>query len=310
MQKKKRLQNIVAESRFSLPITALYSILVWLIMDITKKELILPFMLIIVATYLMVELNNRNALIRIYSRIVSCSFLMLTMMANFVLPDYKIGITAVCTIIFYLKLFQAYQDKNSMGTIFYGFTFIGIASIWWIHIIYFVPVFWIVMGAHVMCLNIRTFFASLLGLTLPYWFLLGYVLYIDNFPGLIDHFTSIANLGPFFKFSILGRHEIITFAFTFILMITGMIHFIRKAFNDSIRVRMVFEAFIFLNWVCVAFMIIQPQQFNTLLMMLIINTVPLISHYIALTKTKITNFSFMLMIITILYITAYNLWIP
>ena len=80
----KRTQNKVAESRFTLSVVVAYAIAIWLVSGMLIPQLPLttegirqgawiPFVCFMVSAYLMVELNNSNALIRIYSRTVSCS---------------------------------------------------------------------------------------------------------------------------------------------------------------------------------------------------------------------------------------------
>mgnify|MGYP007070090925 CR=1 FL=1 len=76
-----RIQNKIAENRWLLLWGALLATLVWFLAGlVSHQEMWVPFACTIVATYFMVELNNTNALIRIYSRTVSTAFLLLTTM--------------------------------------------------------------------------------------------------------------------------------------------------------------------------------------------------------------------------------------
>jgi hypothetical protein len=53
-----------------------------------------------------------------------------------------------------------------------------------------------------------------------------------------------------------------------------------------------------------------PQYYDFLLRLLIINTAPLIAHFLTLTNTRITNIAFYVICATALILTAINLWIP
>ena len=79
-----RLQNKIAENRWLLLWGTLWAALVWFLAGlVTHREMWVPFVCTAFATYFMVELNNTNALIRIYSRTVSTAFLLLvTMMVH------------------------------------------------------------------------------------------------------------------------------------------------------------------------------------------------------------------------------------
>lgn len=117
----KRFQNKVAESRISLPITAVYALLVCLGCGFWEQQLWWQFAVLAVSSFLMMELNNANALIRIYSRMVSCSFIAFVVMAKFLLVSLPCGIVQLFFIAFFLFFFKAYQDKRATGTVFYAF---------------------------------------------------------------------------------------------------------------------------------------------------------------------------------------------
>ena len=77
------LQNRISRSRILLPSMGVYAIAVWLLCGLVSDHLWLQFASFVISSYLMVELNNSNALIRIYSRMVSCSFIMMVCISTF-----------------------------------------------------------------------------------------------------------------------------------------------------------------------------------------------------------------------------------
>ena len=124
----KRLQNKIAESRFALPVTAVYALTVWLVMCAINCRGYAELAVFALSAYLMAELNNRNALIRVYSRMVSCTFLALGTMAAPVTGSLPVLAVQLCFIAAYLLLFSSYQDKRAQGKMFYAFAFIGVAG--------------------------------------------------------------------------------------------------------------------------------------------------------------------------------------
>ena len=84
----KRLQNKIAESRMTLSFVSVLGFLICIACGAIGMQLgntvfsnvawWEQVLILAVSTMLMVELNNANSLIRIYSRMVSCSFLLLT----------------------------------------------------------------------------------------------------------------------------------------------------------------------------------------------------------------------------------------
>ena len=143
---KKRIQNRLAESRFAFPVMIIYGIAVWLGAGTVAEGAYLQLAFFVASTLLMMMLNNTNSLIRIYSRMVSCSFVAMTCAATFLFSSLESCATGMCFILFYLSLLRSYQDKRAPGIAFYSFACLGIASLFFVQILYFVPFLWILMA--------------------------------------------------------------------------------------------------------------------------------------------------------------------
>ena len=310
MLRKKRFQNKVAASRFSLPITATLAALVWVAVGLMVGNIWVELAFAIISTLLMVELNNRNALMRTYSRMVSCSFLVLITMATLPNPSLKASIVTMCFIAFYLIIWNGYQDKLSTGWTFYAFFCIGLASTVFIQALYYLPLLWLLMMFFTNSFSIRTFFASLIGVITPYWFSAGYYAYTDNIDGLAAHFVEFVNYHELFDYSQITDHQIVTFAFIIILGLIGMAHFLRTSYADKIRTRMIYESLIMMNFVTLAFLVLQPQHDYELGGIMIVNTAPLIAHFITFTKGKIANISFICILVITVLILLFNVFVP
>ena len=338
MLRKKTFQNKVAASRYSLPITATLATLVWVAVGLLVSNIWVEFAFTAMSTLLMVELNNRNALMRTYSRMVSCSFLALLTMTGLSHPSLKSSIVTMCFIAFYLIIWNCYQDKRSTGWTFYAFACIGLASMVFVQIGYFMPILWIMMMVFTLSFSVKTFFATLVGLIVPYWFAAGYFFYTDNIQGLADHFCEFINYSELFDYSQVTDHQVLDLSFvnfcefinyselfdysqvtdhqvldlSFVILLTiiGSIHFIRTSYGDKIRTRMIYETFIMISVACIIFIVLQPQYIQELGGILIVNTAPLIAHFITFTRGKFTNISFILLLIMLVLIMAYNILVP
>lgn len=304
----KRTQNRIAESRWALPICAAYTLLICLISGLFSEGIWAQLALTAIATLLMVELNNRNSLIRIYSRMVSCSFLVMTMMTPHKIESIDGCIVSMCFVAFYLALCNAYQDKKATGYVLWAFAAIGVASIVWIQILLFIPVLWVLTATNILAMSLRTFVASILGVIMPYWFLSAYYIYIGDIMPIVDHIATIANFEPLFIYKNCSINDFLPLCFIILLAITGSIHFLRTSYKDKIRTRMIYEMFITMTVATIVLIILQPQHANIATHMLIISTAPLIGHFLALTSTKITNIASLTFMAIALVITALNLW--
>ncbi len=305
----KRLQNKVSESKLTLPVVTAYGIAVWLAAGGVQNGWWLQLVAGLAATLLMAELNNANALIRIYSRMVSSSLVVLLCCACFLLPSPgSMLLTALLTAA-YLMLFRTYQDKAAAGWTYYAFLTVGLTTLLFPGLALFVPLLWLLMAWQLQSLSWRTWTASVLALATPYWLWLCYATLTADFEPLAAHFTPPADMlatGTARLFP-LGRPLPMTVIFLTILSLTGTIHFMRKKSADKIFIRQLFGFFIIMDLCALALLIAMPQHSNFLLPVVIVNASPLTGHFIALTQTKVTNAAFIAIALTALGLTVYNL---
>ena len=307
--KGSQLQKIVAESRLTFLVTVLYGLLLCLIGGVIQHQWWIQLACYILATYLMILLNNFHALIRIYSRAITSAFIILSGVACFIFPSLEGCIVTVGLVASLLTLFTTYQNREAAGWIYYTFLILGVASVANIHFLVFIPIYWIMM-IFINSLSLRTFIASLFGLLTPYWIWIAVVLffYKDNLTPFTSLFQPLTEVSFFNAYGSIPLSHYLTYAFLVILAFTGIIHFLRKSYNDKIRTRQFYYSIIFFDIVVLVLLALFPQYYDLLFRPAIILTSPLIGHFIALTRTKITNIAFYLILITALLLTGFNLW--
>ena len=305
---KKFLQNKIAESKLALPLTAAYGVIVWLASGLIGGQWWIQFACFVLAAFLMMELNTIHALIRIYSRMVSCVFIMFLCMICFLFPSIPGAITQVCFIAAMTLLFNSYQDKTATGWTYYSFLMLGVASLAFIHILFYLPILWLVILFQLQSLSWRTWTASLLGIVTPYWFWCCWLGWKEDFTPLFDHFVPLGEFSNPFDLSLLSEHHLITLIFIVLMAFVGTIHYSRKHHDDKIRIRLLYGEFIWMCLITTTFILLQPQHYDVLIRILIINTAPLVGHFLALTHTRQTNIAFFVIIAATLIVTGYNLW--
>ena len=304
----KRLQNRIAESRFTLPVTAVYGTAVWCAGGLIGGQLWMQFACFVASTYIMMELNTNNALIRIYNRMVSCAFIVLASAACFLFGDAGNGAAALCVTASYLMLFRTYQDRASMGYTYYAYLLMGLAGMFCVEALMYIPILWL-LG--IFCLQApswRNFFASLFGLATPYWFASVWFIYQDSLPAALTHFSRLTDIAMPPDYSIMTTSHLITFIYIMVIALTGIVHYLRTSYNDKIRTRMLYQFFIIMCLASAAMLVVMPRHYDFFMRMIIINTSPLIAHFIALTRTRITNIAFYIIAVSALLLTGYNLW--
>ena len=304
-----RLQNKIAENRWLLLWGTLWAALVWFLAGlVTHREMWVHFVCTAFATYFMVELNNTNALIRIYSRTVSTAFLLLVTMMVHEFDNLPTFIIIICFALFYFEAYQTYQNRIAQGRIFYAFLAVSVASFFWVQALYFVPVLWIIVISKLQSMTFRSFIASLLALITPYWFYVAYCLYVKDIDVFLNHFAPLGQFGEIADISSWSQSQLITVSYLAVVSIISIIHFLRNRQADRIRTQMLYETFIIVDLLAWTFLILQPQHIDFLIGIIIVSTSPLIAHFIALTHTLWTNIITQLLILSLFAITTYNLW--
>lgn len=305
-----RLQNKIAGSRTSLPVALIYGTVVWLLAGLVQERLLVQYGCFILSVLLIMKMNNKNLLIRIFSRSVSVTFIFLFCAAIFLFHSWKGGIAQVCTIASLLLLYDCYQDDTTIGLSYYIFLLLGIGSLFDLQVFFYVPVFWIMMKIIVYSLSWRTFLTSLLGLITPYWLLAGWAMF--HYRGLfitrLTEFVIPDSITFSYGFDSIPPLQMAFIIFTVFLFIISSIHFIQKSYLDKIRVRQLYYSFMLLALYSILLIFLLPENEGLAVRMLIVTTSPLFGHFTALTNTKLSNLTFCILSVAIILFTGFCLW--
>ncbi len=306
----KRFQNTVTESKFFLFFSVATSASACYLTGLVPDALWMQLVCLFVSTVLMLELNSSHQLLRVQSHATPAMFLLLSSTAIFTFPDLEAGIVQLCAIAVYYMLFHCHLHHPSPGWTFYGFFCLGLASMVFVQMLYFIPVLWLLMSICLRSMNARTFSASLLGLMSPYWLAAPIFLYISTPAAAWGHFCELGKFHPMGDYSMMGEHEWLSYGWLCFLSLISIIHYANQGYQDNIRTRMLHEIFITIDLLAIGFLALQPQHHHMLMCIIIVNASPLIAHYLTLTHTWLTNISFNLIILITLAIIFYNVWMP
>ncbi len=307
MLRHKTFQNKIAVSRFSLPVTATLIAMIWVAVGLVQGDIWTELAFALASTLLMVELNNRNALMRTYSRMVSCSFLTLLSVTSLPEPSLHANVVTLC----FIALHPAHLERLSRPAIhgphLYAFACLGIASMEFVQILYYLPILWAMMMFFTNSFSLRNFASSILGVIIPYWFAAGFFVYTNNIDYLIAHFASFIDFHTLFDYSMITVHQLVNLSFITLLAVIGAVHFLRTSYADKIRTRMIYESFIMLDIVSFLFLVLQPQHEYELEGIMIVCTAPLFAHFITFTKGKLCNITFITILVMAVLLLLYNL---
>jgi hypothetical protein len=227
---------------------------------------------------------------------------------SFLFASLTGGLVQLFAVAALLLLLTTYQAPQALGRLFYAFALIGLTSIMFVQILYFVPLLWLLMATQLQSLTLRSLMATLIGLAAPYWFFSLWFIYQRDFTPLGEHFAALATFAPLhYDFAAIGLGRWLPYILLTALTATGIVHFWRNRSEDRIRIRLLYAFFAWMTMATLLFVFLQPQHYDPLMRLAVITASPLIAHFLTLTSTKITNIAFFVIAAITLAITILNL---
>lgn len=324
-----RFQNRVTAGRFTLPAAIFLSVICWILSAILLPDLELPadgyplwntfrnlcipawstrllcFVLYAVIGYFLIGLNNAFAIIRMRASVQTAIYFLLISACPSMHILYAGDLAAVAFLIALYFLFRSYQQERAASYLFHASAFIGMGSLLFPQLTLFVPLFWI--GAYkFQSLRPKSFFASLIGWGVPYWFLLGYAYLSGQMELFYRPFLELADFHPV-RFSF-QPWEWATTGYILLLYIVSSAHCLIARYEDKIRTRSYLHFLILLDFCIFVCMGLQPALYSHLLSLLLIGTSILIGHLFVLTNSRSSNLFFIIMLAGLFFLFGFNLW--
>ena len=295
---------------FTLPLVAGLVTLLWMLPGFGDLYLWLGWAAVGLTTYMLVELSNRNALIRVRSRMVGATFLGLHLACPALHSWSSAMIPMLCLPLSYFQLFATYQRPHPEGNVFLGYLFLGIASWFYPPLLLCAILLYFSLLIPLRSLTWRTWFAGLFGLILPYWFHLGWAIWSEQLDTAFLPFVESFHFSAT-DFSAMPTGVFVWFCLTAGLVLCSIAHFSHTAYNDKIRTRMYYYVIISVEVFVLGALFLQPQAYEMLSNLLIVNGSLLIAHYFTLGKGRILDYWFIAVLflwITLTIFNTFDLW--
>lgn len=223
----------------------------------------------------------------------------------FPLKSTSVGV--FCLIFSIYLLFRSYHDEMAVHYAYKTALLIGFGSLLWVHLLWFVPLFWIGMYKF-RTLNLRTFVASLFGLLTIYWFLFGWCVWMGDYTPFTVSFATLLHI------DILSGHSTNPLDWMTILLITlltiaASVNMWRYEYDDSLRTRQ-FLSFLmlFAVWSFGLFFLYE-QASEEFLQVACVPASILTAHFFTVKRNKYTFWLFhftVLFCLTFLFIRLWN----
>jgi len=328
--RKNYLQKRVTAGKFTLPVAIIISIVCWtmtsiLLPDLPKPEaeysllsylkvnhlseniaLALSLFIFAFIGYSLIILNNTFGIIRMRASVQTSFYFLFTAVIPGLHQFHAGDIAALATLISIYFLFKSYQNHYSSAQLFHSFAFLGIGSLAFPQLTFFIPV-WFISAYNFQSLNIRSFFAAIIGWSLPFWFLLGHAYYHNEMSLFYKPFHDMITFQSV-NYKEVPLTNVIVTGFMFLLYVVSSINSFVTSYQDKIRTRSYLRFFILLNFFIFIFILLQPSHFLCLLSLLLTGSSILAGHLFALTNNRLSNLFFIFTSIAMVALYILNTW--
>lgn len=253
--------------------------------------------------YLLIVLNNSFALIRTRASMQTAIYFLIASACPFLYTLHAGHIAAAALAGSFYFLFHSYQLQQPEGDLFHSFVCLGIGSLFFPQLLYVIPLFWI--GAYLFqSLHARSFCASLVGVSLPYWFLLGHALWHKEL-ALFSAWSVLWSPSPSVAIS---PGEIATLTYLFLLYAVSAIHCMVSVFEDKLRTRAYLQFLILLDFFLFAGALLLPTPCSEWIPLLLIGVSILSGHLFVLTHSRLSNLFFIGSMAGLVLLLLFNVW--
>lgn len=295
----------MATGRFTLPVVILICLLLWGSTFQEWNELISLGVTIIIG-YVFIETNTTFNLIRTRTSMPVCLYWLIATALFFLHPFEWTNLVPLVFILATYQLFHSYESVSSSPFIFHSFLFIGLGSIAFPQLLYMVPMLW---GSMIpfRAISIKSFFASIIGLMTPYWFIFGYALYFNEMHILLTPLREAAHLYPI-DYSHLTLPEIASWGFITLLLIVSGFHYWQISYMDKTRTRIYHSYLAIAGFWATLLSILQPVHLCEWLSIQLICTAFLCGHLFSLTRNRFSGIFFIVTFVLYILLMSFNLW--
>jgi len=153
-------------------------------------------------------------------------------------------------------------------------------------------------------MSYKCFIASLLALVTPYWLLLGYLVYREDYQVIIDGFSNLLFPAPDYGSVTLVR--LVQFVYILLVLAVGIVDYYHNKYKDKSKIRIIYVSVILQTFFFLLLLLLQPQDFYIILPLLIVYASILGGHFFALTYTKYSHISSLVFLALSVLVLAFS----
>lgn len=262
--------------------TVVHSVVVSPFLDSLLGMLVCAF-----SIYLIAELNTRYSLLSNTDRTVSMTFMLLLAMSTFLHPLQKPHLVMVCYLVGYLILLGAYQSRQAPVQFFSVHLALGVASCMCPQLVWLIPMYWVSLVI-LRAFGLRCLVASILGVSTPYWFWGILSLWLGGHEAFSIHIDQMTMFGSG-GFEMLSSKQVWAFWVALSMFLVGGLDFFINIHQNRSRTRVNYYVVCVQGAWSFIFLWMEPQLFNSLFPLCLVNATIVWGHFTSLSKGRIPD---------------------
>ena len=224
----------------------------------------ISLLLFLAACFMLYEINMMFSIIKVKTSFHLTLFLFIAAALRF--NDMTAGhYSAIFIMLSILFLFYATFKAEHNFKIFQTGAYLSVASVFYAPSLWLIPVY--LLGiAYLNMMNIKSFWAFIVGLIFPYWIISGICLYTDNWQMLPQILTEL-HPEHFFNLTSVGMTDAIAACYMLSLTLCGAIYIGMSSTEEKTATRSFLHFFLFCSFACFLLMLIYPEDIRSILFM-------------------------------------------
>ncbi len=260
----------------------------------------------VLTAYLLIELNTAFSLIRTRTAFHACLYVFFSTMCFFLHPFRLLVALPLLFLLALFPLFRSYESGRPVGYAFNAFFCIGLGSLLFPQLLFFVPLFYLgTIGFR--SFSFKSFCAGLIGLAVPYWFLFGHAFFHDRMELFYRPWQELVYIQTG-GYAAWDTERIVSGLAITLLSWGSTFRYFRVSHLDKVRTRfflyflIAVEAWIYLLGIW------QPRLFDALLSLQLVVGSVLVGHLSVLARSRFSGILFSGFFGFFVLLAAYNLW--
>ena len=249
------------------------------------------------SAFVMQRISDIELLIRERTRLPFMIFMLLISTNGGLFSFNAISVVLLCLVGVIYALFMSYHVPEAVGRFYNAGFFIGVAGLLLPQVLWFIPLLWIGMYRF-RSLDFKSFGASLIGILIVYWFVLGWCIWKHDFSIFAMIYTALIDFNFFSVTDLLHSYQL-GFLSLIILLFIAFFHVHMDALNHSVRVRQMLSFLIYMSVCALILVLLYGNDIDSFLAILYLLSAVLVAYTIENSRLRMRF---------VLYYTALALW--